>query len=57
MLFFVLAFFSILRINFTKPNFWERGSMKQELILLESAYFDDGENFAELFKRSIETFL
>ncbi len=31
--------------------------MKQELILLESAYFDDGENFAELFKRSIETFL
>ena len=31
--------------------------MKQELILLESAYFDGGENFAELFKRSIETFL
>lgn len=55
--FLYLHFLVFLRISITKEYFLEREKMKKELILLESEYSEDGEEFENILQNAIEIFL
>jgi len=52
-----LHFLNFPRINFTKEYFGKKEKMNKELILLESEYLENGEQFEDILQNAIEIFL
>ncbi len=56
-MFFVLAFSKLSKNKFYKRVFWKEVKMNKELILLESEYLENGEQFEDILQNAIEIFL